>query len=95
MYTPHNMQRIYIINLNEVEILVNSMCFAMLFHDPLNECLNFKKYEYWSLMVNLNMSPIHVKCIKIILYILASMGLHDEIISFILNILSGNKNIQF
>ena len=33
------------------------------------------------LIVNLNMSPIHVKCVKISLFILASMGLHGEIVS--------------
>ena len=32
-----------------------------------------QKYEYWN-MVNFNMAPIHVKCVKITLFILASMG---------------------
>ena len=56
------------------------MCFLVLFHNPLNDFLKLKKYEYWNLMVNLNMAPIHVKCVKITLFILASMGLHVEII---------------
>ena len=31
-------------------------------------------------MVNLNMAQIHVKCVKITIFILTSMGLHGEII---------------
>ena len=42
-YTPHIILSIYSINLNEVEILGNPMCFPMFL---LNDCLNFKKYEY-------------------------------------------------
>ena len=56
------------------------MCFHMLFYDPLNDCLNFKRYEYLNLMVTFNMAQIHVKCVKITLFILASMGFHGEII---------------
>ena len=54
----------------------------MLFHNPLNDCLTFEKYEYWNVMVNLKMAPIHVKYVKIILFILTYMymGLHGEII---------------
>ena len=46
VYTPYNILRIYSINLNEIEILVNSMCFLVLFHNPFNDCMNLKKYEY-------------------------------------------------
>ena len=45
-YAPHNAYGICSINLYEVEMLVDPMCFPMLFHDPLNDCLNFKKHEY-------------------------------------------------
>ena len=47
--------------------------------------------------VNLKVVPIHLKCVKITLFILASMGLQGlifpEILSFILTFLSGNKNL--
>ena len=52
LHSPQYFKDIFSINLNEVEIntvLVNPMCFPMLFHDPLkalNDCLNLKKYEY-------------------------------------------------
>ena len=45
-YTASNILRIYSNNMNEADILVNPMCFPILFHDPLNDCMNFKKYEY-------------------------------------------------
>ena len=33
VYSPHNILMIYSIELNEVVILVNPICFLMLFHD--------------------------------------------------------------
>ena len=54
---------------NELEMHFNLVCFLILFHDPL-QC---KK-------INCNlMGQNDVKCVKITLFILASMGLHGEI----------------
>ena len=64
----------------EYKYLLKPMFFLMLLHDPLSDCLNFKENEYWNLMLNLNMAPIHVKCVKITVFILASMGLYGDII---------------
>ena len=46
IYRQQYLKDMYSINLNGVEINVNLMCFPMLFHNPLNDCLNFKKYQY-------------------------------------------------
>ena len=84
----------YSINWNELEIhkddkdvcesyVFISLCGFMIHLSmicPWSICLNLQKYEYWNLIVNLNMAPIYVKCVKITLFTLASMGLHDEIV---------------
>ena len=68
--SPHSNLRICSSYWNELEILVNPMYFPMLFHDPLNDYLNFKKYEYLNAIANFNMAPNHLKSAKITLFIL-------------------------